>query len=123
MASILVVDDEEQMRTLLEMLLTRAGHEVVTASNGREGMQRYRARPMDLVITDLIMPEREGVETIIELARGYPLCKIIAMSGGGRVGSQDYLPLAGSLGAHATLAKPFSNERLLKIIQEVLALK
>lgn len=123
MASILVIDDEEPMRTLLGLLLTRAGHEVMTASNGREGIQQYRAKPVDLIITDLIMPEKEGVETIIELIRDYPACKIIAISGGGRMKSQDYLPVAGCLGARATLAKPFSNEELLKAVQAVLASK
>ena len=123
MASILVIDDEEQMRTLLRTVLFRAGHVVTVAANGREGLERYRGHPVDIIITDLIMPEKEGVETIIELKAEFPTCKIIAMSGGGRVKPEDYLSLAGSLGAQATLSKPFSNDALLKTVEAVLAAK
>jgi DNA-binding NtrC family response regulator len=121
MARILIIDDDEQMRLMLEQMLARAGHQVEPASNGQEGLALYRNSPTDLIITDLIMPEKEGIETIIEIRREFPLAKIIAISGGGRVGAMDFLPLARRLGAARTLAKPFEREQLVEAVTEVLA--
>jgi DNA-binding response OmpR family regulator len=121
MARILVIDDEPEMRTILRQILEKAGYEVVDASNGREGLRRYSEKPADLVITDLVMPEKEGIETILDLKRKFSGVKIIAVSGGGQVGPRDYLKLAGELGALKTFAKPFSMGELLKAVQELLA--
>src|SRR5688572_234064 len=86
MQRILVIDDDEQVRALLYEILDRAGFKVVEATNGVEGLKLYRAQPADLVITDLIMPEKEGVETILELRREFPDVRVVAISGGGRNG-------------------------------------
>ncbi|MEW6304417.1 MAG: response regulator [Verrucomicrobiota bacterium] len=120
MATILVIDDDEQVRFLVQTMLRRAGHEVSLASNGNEGLAAYRANPTALVITDLIMPEKEGLETIQELKQAYPACKIIAMSGGMRQGTLDFLPVAKRLGADYVLPKPFNRSELLAAVAEVL---
>ncbi|MBL9138593.1 MAG: response regulator [Verrucomicrobiales bacterium] len=117
---ILLVDDNDAIRTVLHRLLARSGFDVVEARNGVEALAAHKARPADIVVTDLIMPEKEGLETILELRRMQPRLRIIAMSGGGRVRAQDYLKLASALGASRTLAKPFSEAELLKAIQELL---
>jgi CheY-like chemotaxis protein len=104
MSTILVVDDDETFRRLLCQTLLRAGHEVLAADDGRGALRLYRQQPADLVITDLIMPEQEGLETILELRRLQPDLKIIAISGGGRMVPGDYLPIARHLGAARTLA-------------------
>ncbi len=117
---ILLVDDNDGLRLVLTRLLVRAGFEVQEARHGGEAIARHRQDPADVVVTDLIMPEKEGLETILELKRMQPKLKIIALSGGGRVNARDYLTLAGALGAARTLAKPFSDTELLCAIQEVL---
>ena len=117
---ILLIDDDDQLRLMLRQVLETAGYEVIDASNGREGMQRYRDAPTDLVITDLIMPEQEGLETIQELRRDFPETKLIAISGGAREGTMDFLPIAEQLGANRILHKPFTSENFLEVIQEVL---
>lgn len=119
-ARILLVDDNDAIRTVLRRLLARSGFDVVEARNGIEALAAHKATPADIVVTDLIMPEKEGLETILELRRMQPKLRIIAMSGGGRVRAQDYLKLAAALGASRTLAKPFSEAELLKAIQELL---
>ena len=116
MARILVVDDEELARYALREILQSAGHEVVEAINGNEGVALQRAQPFDLVVTDIIMPEKEGVETTIELKRDYPSLKVIAISGGGRTRTLDFLKLARQYGADKVLAKPFSEEELLESV-------
>ncbi|MBX3745210.1 MAG: response regulator [Verrucomicrobiae bacterium] len=121
MKTILLVDDDNDFRETLGRVLARAGYEVRQATNGREAVASYREAPSDLVITDLIMPEREGIETILELRRLQPEVRVIAISGGGRVGPGDYLRMAQSLGAQRTLSKPFPSDQLLKAIEEVLA--
>ena len=119
MAQILVIDDDPQIGRLLEKVLSRAGHEVVIALNGREGLQLFREGTFDLLITDLIMPEKEGLETIMELRRDYPDSNIIAMSGGGRIGPDSYLKMANTLGAKKTLTKPFGREDLLSAVNDL----
>ncbi len=121
MPRVLVIDDDEQVRALLYEILDRAGFEVIEATNGGEALQLYRTRPTDLVITDLIMPEKEGVETILELRREFPQARVIAISGGGRNNSRDYLPIARQLGARHTLAKPFSRQEILDAVRDTLA--
>ncbi len=114
------MDDDESLRDLLVMTLNHAGYEVVTAHNGVAGIKQFRAAPVDLVITDVIMPEKEGLETISDLRREFPNIKIIAMSGGGRFLKLDLLQVANRLGAQRTLSKPFSQADLLQTIKEVL---
>src|SRR5687767_14027836 len=100
MASILLVEDDEQLRPMLKLVLERGGHQVQEAGNGKEALKIYLRHPTDLVVTDLVMPDKEGLETILELRRIYPDVKIIAMSGGGRTGGgQGYLELARKFGA------------------------
>jgi CheY-like chemotaxis protein len=120
MQRILVIDDDEQMRALLRDILERAGYEVTEAQHGLEGLKLFRARPADLVVTDLIMPEKEGVETILELRAEYPEVPIIAVSGGGRNGPRDYLEIAARLGARRTVAKPFTRQEILVAVQQSL---
>jgi CheY-like chemotaxis protein len=121
MASILVIDDDAQFRKMLCKLLEKDGHAVVEASGGQEGIQRYRRSPTDLVITDIVMPDKEGIETIIELRRQFSDVKIIAMSGGGQIGPDSYLDLAQKLGACQTLTKPVDRQALRSAIENVLA--
>jgi CheY-like chemotaxis protein len=120
MASILIIDDDFKILQVFREILEREGYDVLAASDGREGMRLCRNRHVDLVITDIIMPEKEGLETIIELRRDLPHVKIIAMSGGGQIGAEQYLPLAEKLGAQHTLHKPFTPVELLEAISEVL---
>jgi len=120
MAHILLIDDDNLLRGLLRINLEEAGYTVTEARDGKEGLALQAQSPADLVLTDLIMPEKEGVETIIELRKKHPKVKIIAMSGGGRGSATDYLQTARKLGAARTLCKPFTDEELLAAIQEVL---
>jgi CheY-like chemotaxis protein len=120
MTSILLVDDDEEFRSMLVESLSQEGYEVIEARDGREGIQLYRDHPCDLIITDLIMPGKEGLETIEEFRRNYPLAKIIAVSGGSRHGPFDYLKMARALGARQALAKPFSRQEILEAITQVL---
>jgi DNA-binding response OmpR family regulator len=120
MANILVIDDDPQIGRLLEKVLGRAGHEVAIALNGKDGQQIFREGNFDLLITDLIMPEKEGLETIMELRREFPETKIIAMSGGGRIGPDSYLKMANTLGAEKTLTKPFGREDLLSAVSALI---
>jgi DNA-binding response OmpR family regulator len=119
-ARILIIDDEDQPRRMLYQALTRAGYEVVEARDGNEGLARFREAPTDLIITDILMPEKEGLETIIDLRREFPNVKIVAMSGGGRTGSLNFLDIARRLGAQCTLPKPFGLQDMLKAVRELL---
>jgi CheY-like chemotaxis protein len=121
MSRVLVIDDDDQMLDVLSQILARAGYEVVKAVNGREGLASVRANPVDLVVTDLLMPEMEGIETIMELRREFPGTRIIAISGGAKRGIHDFLPLAKRLGAERVLAKPFERQDLLDAVEGVLA--
>jgi DNA-binding NtrC family response regulator len=120
MAKILLVEDDTQLRSMLRTVLEDAGHEVEVAGNGKEAIRSYQRRPTDLLITDIIMPEEEGLEAIIKFHGSYPSAKIIAMSGGGFGAAQDYLFTAKLLGANHTLAKPFSNSDLLAGVKRCL---
>jgi CheY-like chemotaxis protein len=120
MARMLIIDDDENFRELLRLMLEQAGYEVVDACNGREGLSRYRAAPTDVVIVDLFMPEQEGLETIQALRRECPTVKIIAVSGGDRTGTLDLLPIAARLGAQRTLRKPLRLRELCDAVQAML---
>lgn len=120
MANILVVDDDEQFRTMLSETLRSAGYQVLEARDGAEGLKFYREQGTDLIITDLIMPNKEGLEIIQEFRRNDPEVKIIAMSGGGRHGPYDYLRVAKRFGARQVLLKPFSRQEILAAVEQVL---
>jgi len=121
MARILVIDDEEPIRRLLARALVGEGHEVIEAKDGREALQLHLATPAELVITDIIMPEQDGLEVIMALKRKAPGIKIIAMSGGGRFGQTEALHMAEPLGAFATLRKPFALGTMLETVNLALA--
>jgi two-component system response regulator (stage 0 sporulation protein F) len=115
MATILIIDDEEPIRALLRFALEAAGYEVIEAPNGRQGLALYRRRPTDLIITDLVVPELNGLEMILELARQFLEAKVIAMSGVG--GEPNVLDVAKLLGARRTFHKPFSMPQLLDAVR------
>ena len=120
MARILIVEDERLARFTLRKILEQLGHEVIEATNGVEGLAMFCAAPSDLVITDIIMPEKEGIQTIIELKRDFPNARVIAMSGGGRTHNMDFLRLASKCGAERVLAKPFAMDDVSAAINDVL---
>ena len=121
MARILVIDDEELARFTVRKYLESAGHSVIEARDGIEGLAQQKDDPCDLVITDIIMPEKEGLETILELRRTDPNLPIIAISGGGREGYSGYLEAAQPFGANYSLAKPFSQDDLLCAVESGLS--
>ena len=123
MAKILVFDDEPSILLMLKKLLEKAGHEVEVALNGKDGMVLFEKNKPDLLITDIIMPEKEGLETIYELRRSYPELKIIAISGGGRIGPDGYLPGAKLMGANAIFTKPLIPKEFLKVVGDLLGEK
>ena len=118
--SILVVDDEPGIRELLCMMLEAAGHTVVVAEDGIQAPKVLATHPVEVVITDLLMPERDGLEFITEVRKKFPNIKIIAMSGGGHIARDSYLRIAKNFGAHVLLEKPFSQSGVLNAIEQVL---
>ena len=118
--SILLVDDDEQFRGMLSEALTGEGFQVREASDGRQGVKLYAEQSTDIVITDLVMPGKEGLEMIVEMKRLHSDVKIIAISGGGRGSTQNYLKMANAFGAQIVLAKPFSHREILEAISKVL---
>ncbi|HTH48226.1 MAG TPA: response regulator [Candidatus Limnocylindria bacterium] len=121
MPHLLLIDDDDSFRRMLRLTLEQAGHTVTEAKDGREGLMRYQPAIHDLVITDLIMPEKEGLETIAGLRRRHAAVRIIAMSGGGRYSPNTYLSTAKALGASLLFAKPFAAGELLVGITDLLA--
>jgi len=119
MARIIIIDDEEDVRKVLEMALTSAGHLVLCAADGDEGLELRRAHPADLVITDLFMPKHEGIETIRELRRDFPKLPIIAMSGQSM--ADVMLQIAHQLGVIEVLQKPFDVPTLRAAVDRALA--
>lgn len=120
-AKILVIDDEASIRGIIRDMLEGEGFTVLEAPDGAVAMQRCREQPVDLVITDILMPEKDGLEVIREIRRSAPSTKVIAMSGGG--GSQAqvrFLDMAGRLGALRTIQKPFAMTAFLDTVREVL---
>ena len=120
MASILLVEDDDQLRTMLKELLMRSGYEVSEATSGVGVCDLYEKQRFDLVITDLVMPNIEGLEVIMDLRRIDRTARIIAISGGGQSRAEDYLRLAHKLVVQATLSKPFSNQEFLDAVGDVL---
>ncbi|MEO0794708.1 MAG: response regulator [Verrucomicrobiota bacterium] len=121
MARILVIDDQPGVREMIAMMIQRAGHECFEARDGNRGLKLVEQVNLDLVITDILMPEKEGIETIIELRKRFPAIRVVAISGGGDSKKFDYLPMAEKLGAHATLRKPFDQAALLGIVENLLS--
>jgi DNA-binding response OmpR family regulator len=120
MKRILLVDDNESFRRPLAEILRNYGYEVHTADEGSAALKLFQSQRFDLVVTDLIMPGKEGVETIMELRRLEPDVKIIAISGGGRIDANDYLATARMLGAARTLVKPFDVTEILEAMGSLL---
>jgi len=119
MAKILVIDDVPEVRSILSRWLRQAGHEVAEAEDGSDGLQRFCSTAADLVITDLYMPENEGIETIVTMRKLFPTAKIIAMSG--RLTSNSALQMAQQLGAAGVLRKPFTVHQSESVISHALA--
>ena len=120
MSNILVIDDDQAICLLLQRGLEAQGHRVTVAHDGKKGLAAHQVTPADLVITDLIMPGMEGIETIIEMRHRSPGVKIIAMSGGGMGKGGDYLQIAEKFGAQRIIAKPFTIRKLAQLVTEVL---
>lgn len=121
MAKILVIEDDEQFREMLAQMLEQAGHQVETAANGVLGLMQFRQSPPDLVITDILMPEKDGIDVIIDMKREQDDVRIIAISGGRRtITPQFNLDSAALIGVRQTLTKPFNREQLLQAIQNAL---
>ena len=121
MAGILIVDDDDRTRGVMKRILNSDLHTVLEAHNGREALQIVRTLPIDLVITDILMSERDGLDVIAELRKTRPWIKVFAYSGGGVRRDSDVLTLAKELGAHAAIQKPFSVSDLLSAVDELLA--
>jgi DNA-binding response OmpR family regulator len=121
MAGILVVDDDREIRDMLKRLLERAHYDVETAEDGKQALQMFQAKTYDVVITDILMPEKEGIETIIELRKQHSDLKIIAISGGGRGDAGHYLQVARAFGADRSFGKPFECMEILQAMEELTA--
>ncbi len=120
MALILIIEDDDQTRRVLKIMLEREGYDVLEADDGLEGIKLFRENAVDLIITDIIMFEKDGVTTIMEVRKDSPNVRIIAISGGARVGPEVYLQLAKRVGADYALTKPIDRKELLNTISELL---
>lgn len=121
MQKILVIDDNAVVRDTLVQMLEGEGYCVLSAEDGRRGLAVFRNERPDLVITDIIMPEKEGIETIRDIRGECPNAKIIAISGGGRIGNTDFLHIARQLGASDVVAKPLDPDHFVSLVRERLA--
>jgi len=121
MMKILIIDDEVYIRDGLKQILDMEGFTTKVAGDGKEALRMIEEEKPDLVITDIIMPEKDGVEVICKAKEKYPDLKIIAISGGGRISAHDYLKIAKQLGANSILTKPFSSSDLISEINKVCA--
>jgi len=120
MATILLIEDDQDYLYVLSVIIERLGHKVVKAANGKEASRIFEKTSCDLVITDLLMPEKDGFETIREFGKRWPAVKIIAISGGGNIRPDFYLEMAEQIGAWHTLAKPFSRDDLASVVARAL---
>jgi CheY-like chemotaxis protein len=121
MSLILVIDDDPLMRKTIRRILTSSGHTIVEAGNGREGLAAFESSAPDIVITDILMPEKEGIETIIELCKAERRAKILAVSGSLAGGGTDFLAMASKFGADLVLQKPFRASELQQAVTTLAA--
>ncbi len=117
---ILIIDDDEDIRDILREVMESAGYHADIAEDGTRGMRLQKQEPYHLIITDIIMPGKEGIETILELKSNFRDLKIIAISGGGRISGDDYLNIARKIGADRVLTKPFSNNEIVEQVRELI---
>jgi len=120
MSRILIIEDNEDVRGMLVLKLELEGFEVAAARDGVGALSLLERQPADVIVTDLFMPDKDGIETIEEVRRKYPLAKIVAMSGWQSSQGPNYLDVARELGAVRTLRKPFDPDELVKVVREVL---
>jgi len=120
MRNVLIIDDDLELLRQMAAAFASAGYRVLVAPDGQAGLARFLDTPTDLVITDIVMPNREGIETIVALKNASRSVKVIAVSGGYRVGPADFLSLARHVGADASLAKPFRLSKLVDLAAQVL---
>jgi DNA-binding response OmpR family regulator len=120
---ICVIDDDESVRQTVGRILSSAGYSVINAADGAQGLEAVEQSSPAMIITDIVMPNREGIETILEAKKRFPGIPIIAISGGGRTGPQDFLDVARKLGADDCLAKPFRPTELLDKVATLLGLR
>lgn len=118
---VLVVDDNPDMRSFVKIVLERAGFEAEVAADGQRALDLQREHPADVLITDIFMPEPDGLELIQHFKSRFPGIKILAISGGGKVAKANYLYVAAEIGAEAVLRKPFATETLIRTLQELAA--
>jgi CheY-like chemotaxis protein len=121
MKKILVIEDNPIVRSTVGRILEAGGYQVISAGDGIQGVAAFRKEQPDLVVTDIIMPEQEGIETIRQILADRPGTKIIAISGGGRIGNTDFLQIARKVGASEVLPKPFDPDDLLQLVSNCLA--
>jgi DNA-binding NtrC family response regulator len=121
MARLLIIDDDDALRSLQRNVLEQAGHDVAEVNDGRKALDLLRTRGAELVISDLIMPDQDGIETIGAIREAWPEIKIIAMSGGGRLDPAERLTDAELLGADASLRKPFGMDELRELVARLVA--
>jgi CheY-like chemotaxis protein len=119
--TILIIDDDAAVSKTLSLILMRAGYNVSTATSGRKGLEMLTNGGFDLVLTDIIMPELDGIEAIRKIRADHPGLRIIAMSGGGQIDKADFLHMAKALGADRVLEKPVRSEQLLELVSGALA--
>jgi CheY-like chemotaxis protein len=121
MAGILLVEDDSDLRSMLKSSLSKSHNLIIEASNGREALNKFKSFLIDLVITDFVMPEQDGIGLIMELKKIKPDIKVIAISGGGKAGPSNYLSIAETLGANAIFSKPFSVTAFQEKVDEILS--
>ncbi len=120
MASVLIIDDEREVLRALRRALEREGHKVREAADGKTALRHFAGDPADVVISDIYMPEMDGIEFLIRVREAFPEAKIVAMSGGGHLAKEQVLKAADALGAVGVLEKPFSMEEVLEAVQSAL---
>ena len=121
MAKILVIDDDDIVNGMIVQLLSEAGYDAVGAQDGDRGLKLVETESFDMIVTDIVMPKKEGLETILELRKKNKMVPIIAISGGGKINADEYLLVAKGLGAKYTFKKPFDNKAFLNAVRVCLS--